>query len=1025
MSSAAKDEMLTPLRLPLLWLLISLFIHSSARAVDPNNHVSQFAHTAWRVQDGVFEGTPRALAQTKDGYLWIGTTAGLVRFDGVRFVPWLPPNGEKLPSQRINSLLGATDGSLWIGTSVGLSRWQNNRLTNYTEQRGVVTAIQEDGDATIWIAISPSASHTPLCKVNTAGMRCYGNSDGVPDGVYGPLAKDNAGNLWMGAGGSRGLVRWKPDSHQTYSLKAPNNTNAWVSAIAVQTDSSLWAGIDTPGIGFGLQRFVHGSWKSFSSPELDGTKEAVVALLLDRQNALWVGTEKHGIYRIYRDEVDHFSSVDGLSGDLVFKFFEDREGNLWVATSKGIDNLRDLRVASFSIREGLNNEEVNSVFASHDGSVWIGGPSTLELLRRGRFTSFLAEKGVHGDATSIFEDHGGRLWIGIDEGLWVYEDGKLRQIKKKNGNPTGLVFGITEDTDNNIWVLGGGSPLIRFRDFKDQEEFLPSHIPDARRVVADPKGGLWLGLMNGDLARYQDGHTETYHFELTSPSRVEQIMANSDGSVLAATAVGLIGVKNSRQLTLSARNGLPCDIAYASISDDQGNLWIYMQCGLVEVTKSQLEHWWEHPDAVVQTRLFDALDGAQPGRAPFVGGSARSPDGRLWFASGTVLQMIDPNHLPANQVPPPVHVEAVVADRRNYPVQDGLVLPPLTRDVEIDYTALSFVTAQKVHFRYKLEGRDAAWQESGARRQAYYTDLRPGKYRFHVIACNNDGVWNEEGATLDFSVVPAWYQTNRFLALCFCTTIFLFWALYRLRVRQVSRTISARFDERLAERTRLAREIHDTLVQTIQGSKMVADDALDEATDFPRMRQAMERLSVWLGQATEEGRAALNSLRTSTIQTNDLAESLRRALNECRIQGFPETVFVAEGKPTHMHPIVRDEIYRIGYEAIRNACQHSEATRLEVHLSYSRDLNLRITDNGKGIAAAVVVQGKDGHYGLQGMRERAVRISGNLSVETSPDTGTTIELIVPGRIVFRGPRSTWWTRVGSILGGPDRTNHIR
>jgi signal transduction histidine kinase len=334
---------------------------------------------------------------------------------------------------------------------------------------------------------------------------------------------------------------------------------------------------------------------------------------------------------------------------------------------------------------------------------------------------------------------------------------------------------------------------------------------------------------------------------------------------------------------------------------------------------------------------------------------------------------------------------------------------------------------QKVRFRYKLEGRDASWQDPGIRRQAFYTDLPPGKYTFRVIACNNDGVWNEEGATFNFAVSPAWYQTNRFLVLCLFTTILIFWALYRLRVRQVARTIGARFDERLAERTRLAREIHDTLVQTIQGSKMVADDALDEATDFPRMRQAMERLSVWLGQATEEGRAALNSLRTSTTQTNDLAESFRRALNECRNQGFPDTVFVAEGKATEMHPIVRDEIYRIGYEAIRNACQHAEATRLEVHISYSRDFSLRIADDGKGIVPAVVAQGKDGHYGLQGMRERSVRIGGKLSLKTSANAGTNIELIVPGRIVFLAQRSGWLTpltRIKGIFHGPDVTNDM-
>jgi signal transduction histidine kinase/ligand-binding sensor domain-containing protein len=1027
MCSAAKGETSTThLRLPLLWLLISLFVSSPARAVDPNNHISQYAHTAWRIQDGMFDGNPRVLAQTTDGYVWIGTTAGLVRFDGVRFVPWAPPDGEKLPSQRINSLLGGTDGSLWIGTAVGLSRWQNNQLTNYQDQRGVVTAIVEDADATIWINLSLSATKNPLCKVDTSGMRCYGTADGIPPGAYWALAKDRQGNFWIGREQGLGLIRWRPDSHDVYPLKAQKNTDASVSSIAVQTDGSLWTGIDVRGPGLGLQRFVDGIWKPFLSIELDGSKVSVITLLLDRENALWVGTTKNGVYRIYRDKVDHFGSAEGLSSDYVYKLFEDREGNVWVATTKGIDNFRELRVVSFSTHEGLSAEEVDSVFAARDGGVWVGGPSSMDLLRNGHVSFILAERRISGGATSFFEDHAGRLWVGIDNTLLVYESGKFRPITSKNGSPIGMVYSITEDTENNIWVESQG-PLTRIRDFKVEEEFPSAQVPAAYRVVADPKKGIWLGLANGDLARYQDGRTETFHFQHAVKSRVEQLTVNPDGSVLGTTASGLVGWRSGKQVTLSTQNGLPCDITYDSILDAQGDLWIYAQCGLIEIKKEELKNWWDHPDSRVQSRLFDVFDGAQPGRAPF-GGATRSPDGRLWFASSVVLQTVDPDHLALNSVLPPVHVEGIVADHRNYLLQDGLRLPPLTRDVEVDYTALSFMAPQKVRFRYKLEGRDTGWQDPGIRRQAFYTDLRPGKYTFRVIACNNDGVWNEEGATLNFAVSPAWYQTNRFLVLCLFTTILMFWALYRLRVRQVARTISARFDERLAERTRLAREIHDTLVQTIQGSKMVADDALDEATDFPRMRQAMERLSVWLGQATDEGRAALNSLRTSTTQTNDLAESFRRALNECRIQGFPDTVFVAEGKATEMHPIVRDEIYRIGYEAIRNACQHSEGTRLEVQLSYLQDLTLRITDNGKGIASDVAAQGKDGHYGLQGMRERAGRISGSLSLKTSPDSGTEIELIVPGRIVFRSPRSSWsplFTRMKELFRGPvgnDDTN---
>jgi signal transduction histidine kinase len=645
----------------------------------------------------------------------------------------------------------------------------------------------------------------------------------------------------------------------------------------------------------------------------------------------------------------------------------------------------------------------------------------MDLLRDGHVSYILAERGISGGATSFFEDHAGRLWVGIDETLSIYK-GKFRPITRKNGSPIGMVYSIAEDTENNIWVESSG-PLTRIRDFKVEEELPSAQVPAGYRVVADPKKGIWLGLVNGDLARYQDGQAEAFHFQHAVKSRVEQLTVNPDGSVLGTTASGLVGWRSGKQATLTTQNGLPCEIAYDSILDAQGDLWIYMQCGLVEIKKADLQNWWDHPDAKLQPRLFDVFDGAQPGRAPF-SGATRSPDGKLWFASGVVLQTIDPDHLALNSVLPPVHVEGITADHRNYSAQDGLRLPPLTRDVEVDYTALSFVAPQKVRFRYKLEGRDTAWLEPGTRRQAFYTDLRPGRYKFRVIACNNDGVWNEQGATLDFAVAPAWYQTTRFLVLCLLSTVFIFWALYRLRVRQVARAISARFDERLAERTRLAREIHDTLVQTIQGSKMVADDALDEATDFPRMRQAMERLSVWLGQATEEGRAALNSLRTSTTQTNDLAESFRRALHECRIQGFPDAVFVAEGKATEMHPIVRDEIYRIGYEAIRNACQHSEATRLEVHLSYSRDLALRITDNGKGIAPEVVARGKDGHYGLQGMRERADRISGKLNLTTSPGLGTNIELVVPGRIVFRGQRSGWSTRMKDIFRGPTESNDL-
>jgi signal transduction histidine kinase len=325
------------------------------------------------------------------------------------------------------------------------------------------------------------------------------------------------------------------------------------------------------------------------------------------------------------------------------------------------------------------------------------------------------------------------------------------------------------------------------------------------------------------------------------------------------------------------------------------------------------------------------------------------------------------------------------------------------------------VAPQKVRFRYKLEGHDTDWQDPGTRRQAFYSDLRPGNYRFRVIACNNDGVWNEEGATLGFSIAPAWFQTTWFLVACVVIGAVVAWVIYRLRERQIARAISSRFDERLAERTRMARELHDTFLQTIQGSKLVADDALDPSTDLIRMRHAMEQLSVWLEQAMREGRAALNSLRTTTTQKNDLAEAFRRATDNGFMPGSMQATLSVVGEARNMHPIVRDEIYRIGYEAIRNAYKHSQASRLDVELRYTHDLVLRVRDNGVGIDPSTAALGKDGHFGLPGMRERTARIGATLTMVSSANSGTQITVVIPGGIVFQKESLTPFEKMKALL----------
>lgn len=777
----------------LLFCLVFVLFTSPVGALDTSRQITQYGHTAWRIEDGVFAGTPNVIAQTTDGYLWIGTQAGLTRFDGVRFVAWRPPEGKELPSSRINSLLGARDGSLWIGTTKGLARWRNGELINYKDPTGAIMAILEDRAGTIWIArANISDTKGPLCKVTDAGLRCYGKDDGVAIPYAVTLASDRLGNIWL-AGGLK-VSRWQTDSADTYVSPGLNPAEIFngVLALADKADGSLWVGLIQAGKGGGLQQLAQGAWKPFVTPEFDGSTLKVTALLADRDSCLWVGTLNQGIYRIQGNKVDHFRSSDGLSGDAVTRLFQDREGSIWIATSRGIDNFHDLRVVSLSTRQGLSADQVDSVLASRDGTVWIGNYN-LDFLRAGKISSIQPKNGLPGRAiTSLLEDRAGRLWVGVDKELWVYEREDFRKIHTRDGSPLGAVLAMTEDVDGSIWVAtsdlnGKHRWLLRIQDLRIREEISSPQLPATNTLAPDPHGGVWLGLTNGGLARFRNGQKEFFAFSSPHDGLVYGLLVNSDASILAATSSGLVGWRNGTLQTLTARNGLPCDVIYSLISDRKATLWLYAACGVIAIPNGELQRWWESPDTTMKFRLFDVFDGARPMSTPFQPNATRSPDGRLWFANQNVVQMIDPAHLDSNPILPPVHVEEIIADHTNYAPRDGLRLPALTRDLEIDYTALSFVAPQKVRFRYKLENHDAEWQDPGTRRQAFYADLRPGEYRFHVIGCNNDGVWNEEGATLAFSLAAAWYQTWWFRGISVAAFVMLLGGLYRLRIRQLHR----------------------------------------------------------------------------------------------------------------------------------------------------------------------------------------------------------------------------------------------
>jgi len=986
----------------LLAALVLAYAAPPAFALDPARYISQYGHTAWRLQDGIFGGAPTTLTQTSDGYLWIGTETGLVRFDGVRFSPLVSTENE--PSlNHIVSLLSTTDGSLWIGTTNGLFRLKNGHLTSI-QSTGVYERIREDREGNIWVTRSHTGGNVgPLCEVLAGTLHCYGKSDGIPLRDARAVLIDALGNIWVAS--ETQLTRWNRSTRSsTFTLPGMQGSESLdgISELTIRNDTSMLVGVQF-GHGLGLQTFSQGNWQPYKLPGFDGSAIAVSSMLLDRNNSLWIGTVDQGIYRVIDNTVTHFGSVDGLSSDTVVGLFEDHEGDLWVTTSNGMDRFRDMRIASFSKHEGLSADAVNSVVAAKDGTIWLGNGPALDSLRGGRVLSTAASRLPGKELTSLLEDHKGRLWVGVDDKLSISVNGKFIPVKKRDGSQTGTVVAMTEDSSDNVWAQVIGPPaLLRIGGTEVEEEIPDGNIPQTFSLAADRRGGVWLGLRDRRLARFQDGKLEV--FGMSPPTQggiVVDVIITADDAVIGASSRGLVAWRHGTLRTMTVNNGLPCDRINSLVSDKQRNLWLYMQCGLVEILSSDLEEWWKRPNAIVTPTRFDAFDGVHPGHPSFQPTATLSPDGRVWFANEYVVQVIDPAHLPTNALPPPVHIEQVIADHKTYSSRTTLTLPALTRDLEIDYTALSLVIPEKVRFRYRLNGHDGAWVDSGTRRQAFYNDLSPGHYIFQVIAANNDGVWNETGASIGFSIAAAWYQTRAFLLFCVMLGTAFVWSVYRIRVRQIAKAIGARFDERMAERTRLAQELHDTLLQTIQGSKMVADDSLDDAMDLEHMRATMRRVSQWLGQATQEGRAALSSLRVSVTLRNDLAEAFQRAADDCLLHRAMEVRFDVVGEPREMHPIARDEVYRVGYEAIRNACSHSAGSRLIIQLTYSEDLLLRVSDNGVGMDGVIVELGREGHFGLRGMRERALRIGGKLSITSTPTSGTDITLWVPGKIIFR------------------------
>jgi len=1000
---------------------LALLLASSACAfaLDPSLDVSQYAHTAWTVRDGFGKGPIHSIAQTPDGYLWLGTEFGLLRFDGVRAVPWEPPAGKHLPGSVVKKLLVSRDGTLWIGGGKGLASWKDGKLTHYPEMAGwILNALIEDYEGTVWAGGFGVPGHGELCAIRDGRTQCSDLGEGVQS-IY----EDSKNTLWVST--FQGLWRWKPQTPEFFSTG-----RTITSALIEDSDGGLLFGRAN-----GIQRFVNGKTEVYPVRMLAG-QFGVNSFLWDHDGNLWVGTFG-GLAHLHRGRADVFRQLDGLSATTVHSVFEDREGNIWVATEGGLDRFRNFAVPTLSANQGFPAGLYGSILATKDGSLWFSTSDALTKWKNSEITVYrrrgpannvsvvttvreIHDSGLPGQVRGLYQDSRGRLWVTALGGSGYVENDKFVLIKAVAGETRGS---IAEGAEGDLWFSYENALFHLVDGSVEQIPWDGLGIKErSGRIVVDPsQGGLWIGFRHGGIAYLGHGQIERSYktADGLGEGRISHLRVDREGALWVSTEGGLSLIKDGHVATLSAKNGLPCDAVHWSEEDAEHSVWLYLDCGLVRVSGSEMSAWVADPNRTVGLTLLDSSDGVAAKSVMFGDPSppvTKSLDGKLWFSVENGISVVDPHRLLFNKLPPPVHIERVIADGKTYwqnSFGDASLshprLPPLVRDLTIDYTALSLVLPEKVHFRFKLEGQDENWREVVNQRRVEYSNLPPGNYRFRVTASNNSGVWNQEGASLDFAIDPTYWQTNWFRALCAAAFLGMLWGLYLLRVRQLAHQFDMTVEARVGERTRIARELHDTLLQSFQGL-MLRFQTVDEMLPT-RPLEAKEALGGALeraDQAIVEGRDAISDIRASTAGSHDLAKSmtaLMTDLSEERAAGDGGAVtfrVLVEGTPRTVSPILQDEIYRIARESLRNAFRHAEARNIETEITYSDSLlRLRFRDDGKGIDPHVLERGgRSLHWGLLGIRERAKHIGAELEVWSELGAGTEIELSIPGSIAY-------------------------
>lgn len=1000
--------------------LLAVWSTQIAQAIDPNRTMSQYVRQEWGIENGFPRGPVYAIDQTADGYLWIGAEAGLVRFDGLNF-SLFQSQAPEFP--KISHVLGlATDdkGDLW-------ARLRRPLLLHYRDgilqdprraaplMDSTVTAISRcrDGSLLFWSEAGPIVFRGGEFHTAPAPPKFTRSA------VLAVAQTDN-GDIWVGTRDA-GLFRVRGEQAEAITQGLPDLK---VNSLAAAKNNQLWVATDG-----GIARWDGTKLTKDGIPrELDGVQ--ALAIALDRDSNLWIGTNSLGLMRLNGHGVAYLEDPRHVESGAVTAIFEDREGDLWIGSASHLERLRDSAFVTYSLPEGLPTDGSKPVYVDSENRMWFppvdGGLWWLKDGKHGRVTL----DGLDKDVVYSIAGPDGELWLGR-------RDGGLTHLQSHNGSFTaktythsdGLaqdsVYSVYQDREGAVWAgtLSGGVSKLSQGKFTTYTEASGLASNSVTSILEDTRGAIWFATPFG-LTVLSKSHWQTYTVGDGLPSAdTICLFEDSAGILWIGTAAG-IAFRDSTGFHIPTQApGSLREPILGLEEDNLGSLWVSTSNHVLRVNRDRL---WRGMLAEGDFREYGLADGLRG-----VEGVKRQRSvvkdtlGRIWFSLNLGISVVDPARLTYNAAPAMAHVETISADGKRIDLQSPVHIPGGRQRITFGFAGLSLSIPERVRFRYKLDRFDQVWSEPAATREADYTNVPPGWYRFRVVASNPDGVWNGKESVVAFEVEPLFWQTVWFQLAVVAACIIAAVGLYRFRLRQMAIRLNLRFEERLSERTRIAQELHDTLLQGFLSASMQVHIAADRLPADSSAKPTLARALQLMGQVIDEGRNAVRGLRSSQSASLDLEQAFSRIRDEQLTEdpdGDPiDFRIIVDGQRRPLHPLLRDELYRIGREAIINAFRHSRAKRIEIELKYSSSqFRMLVRDDGCGIEPHVVVAGREGHWGLPGMRERAERIGARLQVFSRAAVGTEIELSVPGHVAFQNQsdRSLKWFSRRRFKNGP-------